>query len=175
MTDYLPVVEDISEEIAQIAIQGPEFDLEPVAERLNVAKSRLQHLISTDPEAIDLIRATRAEYQVLLQMRAELLAADALETLEKAMHEQLGEKVATAAVRAADSLLDRTLLPKIARVYNQERQAQETRALPDLTELVEQAKTDGEAHQLVDQYMDVLKKIDAIRRGAKEIIDGSSD
>lgn len=171
MSDYLPVISDIEPELAELALGD---DIEAVAERTGVAARKLQRLIQRDPEAVDMIQAARAEYAAFLAMYADLAGLEAVNTLRRAMNEELSDKKATAAVRAADSILDRTLLPKVTRQIGQQRQDQSTRALPDVTDLIEQAGSDEEAHQIADQYRELFRMADALKRGAKEVIDGSA-
>lgn len=171
MPDYLPVVTDIEPELIELALGD---DIDTVAERTGIAARKLQRLIRRDPEAIDLIKAARAEYAAFLNMYAELAGLEAVDTLRKAMKEKLSEKKATAAVRAADSILDRTLLPKVTRHTGPKSQDRPTQAFPDVTELIENAGSDEEAHQIADQYRELFRMADALTRGAKEVIDGSA-
>jgi len=145
MTDHLPAVTDIEPELAEIVESG---DLSAVSQRLGFAKGKLEALIASDPEAIDLIKAARAEYQVFLTMKAELMADEALDTLSKAMQGKIADRKATSAVRAADSILDRTLMPKVTRQSLQVRTEKPARALPDVAELLENAGSDDEAHDI---------------------------
>jgi len=169
LPDYLPVAEDIEGELAQIVVSG---DIEAVSERLGIAKAKLERLLRSDPAAVDLIKAARAEYQAFLHMKAELLSDEALDTLLRAMRAEIEGKRANAAVRAAESILDRTTMPKITRQQQEERQDQPRRAIPDVAELIEDAKTDEEAHRIAEQYRELFRMRDALVRGAKEVIDG---
>jgi len=169
MTDYLPVAEDIKTELAEVALSD---DLGAVSEKLGIARARLEHLIAHDPDAVDLIRAARLEHQFFVNLRVEMMADEALDTLVHAMRGEIPDKKATAAVRAAAETLDRGALPKITRQNLTVRETTPERALPDLADLIEGAGSDEEAHEITDQYRELFNRIDALKRGAKEVIDG---
>ena len=170
--EYFPTAEDLTEDLAVIAVDK---DLSGASGRLQVARNRLQRLIDTDPDAIDLIRAARAEFEVFGQLRALILLPDALDTLEAAMRGNIDGKKAMAAVRAAESILDRTSLPKISRQDLPDPDRGKTRALPDMNALLEKAENDEKAREVADQYRELLRQMDAVRRGAKEVIEGEAN
>lgn len=170
---YIPDVSDLQQEdYVDLAVGRAD----QVANRLHTTRERIRALISRDDVARETVLAAQAEFRALLDMRVALLSVDALDTLENVMRGPgIDAKSATAQVRAAESILDRGLLPKRTRHDKADKLPEKREALPDLNGLLEQAETDDRAHQIVDQYMKIMRDIEAMRRGAKEIIDANVD
>ena len=166
---YIPDAADLdTNDYAQLAIGH----VDEVAARLRTTRDHIQALIARDDVARETILAAQDEFQALLQARVVLLSVDAVDTLQEVMQGNYGDaKGAGARVRAAESILDRGLLPKQSRPDRGEKPLARRETLPELGDLLKRAETDDRAHQIVDQYMAIMRGIDAMQRGAKEIVD----
>jgi hypothetical protein len=171
MPVIVPSTEDLTTDDFQALATGR---IDEVAERLQLSRDNLRRLISRDDVARDTILAARAEFQALLELRVSLMSVDALDTLEAVMEGSFDKEVVGAAIRAADSILDRGLLPKQTRIQRETGAPTSKKGLPELSDLVQRAENDNRAHEIVDQYMDILRKVEAMRLGAREVIDGES-
>lgn len=172
MGQRIPVAADLTHDDLTALALGKQDE---VAAHLHVTRRELARLIADDKSTREMILAARKELQGFLELRVAMLAVDALDTLEMAMHEGFREpKTATAVVRAAESILDRGTLPKLMRTTPFEGTTRRDDRLPELSELVERARTDAEAHGVVDQYMDTLRRIEALKRGATQLIEGDA-
>jgi hypothetical protein len=166
--DYIPESEDIVEHLP--ALVGGDVDV--VAEELGVTAERIRTLLRSSPEAYDLIRAAESEFVALVRLRAMLLLPEALDALEGAMAGRMDGKTAMAAVRAAAEVMDRTVMPKITRAAGDTRTVAETRALPDLGELLQGAEKD-DADAIIAKYMATLDDLDALRNG--KVVEGEAE
>ncbi len=171
MPVIVPSTEDFTPDDFQALAVGR---IDEVAERLQLSRDNLRSLIARDDVARDTIMAAKAEFQALLELRISLMSVDALDTLEMVMEGGMDKDHAGAAVRAADSILDRGLLPKQTRIQRETGAPASKKGLPELSDLVQRAENDSRAHEIVDQYMDILRKVETMRLGAREVIDGES-
>lgn len=167
---HIPDATDLDEnDIVSLAVgQGDQ-----VAIRLRTTRDKIASLIAQDGSLREVVLAAQAEFRALLEARVALMSVEALETLVEVMRGAGDDKSSNARVRAAESILDRGMLPKQTRLEKTDHRIQRTQVLPDLRDLLKRAETDKKAHELVDQYMSVVRAIDAMQRGAKEIIDAN--
>lgn len=169
--DKRPIVSDLeAEDIATLTT--PE-GREVVAARLRTSVDRIASLITTNPDAIDAIHAAQAEMEAWGRLRAAMMVPDALDTMAGIMAQKYNEKKAMAAEKAAEAIMDRSYLPRQSARFIQEKRRgpDKNRVLPTVGELVDMAETDTEALDLIKRHREVVKEVEALRRGAKEIID----
>lgn len=142
-----------------------------IAERLGISVSRLNNLIESDGPFAD-VGNIAAEIEVLSRLRALSMVSLALDTLESIMTGDVEDtKRLNAMTRAADSLLDRTILPKRVRAAETHQPPLAETGLPSLSELLKGAKTPDEFGRIVQAHRDVMDRIDALRVGAKNVIE----
>ncbi len=169
MTTYIPTEGDFEpSDIVALA----EGNIEPIANRLNISKVRLQYLIQHDEEATDLIVAARMEFEEMARLRLAILIPNAINTLEQVMNGKGPEKKVMAQVKAAEAVMDRSFLPKQIRASVASGSVGPSKhGLPNLDELMEKASSPEEAMQFFERHQRLMEEIDALRRNAKEIID----
>ncbi len=167
---YFPVAEDINpEEIAGL-VTG-EITVNVIAERLKVTSKQIERLIDKDPSAVQAIKAVQAEFEELIRLRVSLLTPKAISTLEEVMDGRGDFKMANAKVKAAEAIMDRGILPKLVRHNVLQPSIPGNKVLPSLDELMEHADNPKEAMEIVNRHRHLLDEIEALRIGAKEIID----
>lgn len=144
-----------------------------VADRLQVSVEKLNRLITTSPDAIDMIRAVQAEMEAWGRLRMAMMVPKAMDTIEQLMRGDIDQGVATAAEKAAEAVFDRSYLPRQSARLIQEKPntAQSKHVLPTLDQLITMAETDGEAFELMKRHRQLVKEMEALRHGAREIID----
>lgn len=169
--DIRPVPSDLTTEDVMELAEGKGKEM--VAERLQTTADRIGYLVANNPEALDMIKAMQAEMEVWGRLRVAMMVPQALDTLEKVMDERGDEKTSMAAEKAAEAVLDRSYLPRqSSRIIQQQMSKPDTQhALPSVDQLLEQAETDSEAFELVKRHRDLMREVEALRQGAKEIID----
>jgi hypothetical protein len=166
---YIPTADDIQPvELATIATGG---DISPIAERLDLTVQQLQRYLSHDELMVEMISSTVAELEMLSKIRLAVLMPQALNTLESVMQGRVPDKQAMSRVKAAETVLDRTL-PKKGR-DGQPSNVKGPGTLPSIPDLLEKAKSPEEALALMEEQQKLIARADALRDKARgiEIID----
>lgn len=151
------------------AVDGTKTEL---ANRLKVSVTRLNQIVASGGPFAD-VGNVAAEIEVMVRMRALTLAPAALDALERIMTGDFSEDMRGVAsiVRAADSILDRTILPKRTRAAEEHQRQSPENELPNLSELLKSADSPADYERIVNAYRDTLDQIDRLRRGARDVID----
>lgn len=162
---YIPTADDIQpEELAIIATRG---DVTPIAERLNTTVERLQRLMRHDELMVELIQNAVAELETLSKVRLSMMIPQSLDTLELVMDGRIRGKETMSRVKAAETVLDRTL-PKKGR-DSQSNQVKGPGNLPSVADLLENAKSPEEALALMERQQELMKEIDDLRNDARKV------
>lgn len=165
-----PIAEEIGGEELALLLNPENYD--EVARRLEVEVDKIQKLIKRDASAISLIKTAQAEMEAWSRLRAAMMVPEALDALQSVMRQQVDQKGAVATVKAAEAVLDRTFMPRTSARLIQNIETPGThQTLPSLDELMENADDDADALEIFQRHREILKDIDALRHGAKEIID----
>lgn len=169
--NYLPVFDDLeTEDVVGLALREKTQD--DVAQKLDILKNQLGSMIVHNPEAVITINAIRAEYEELIHLRVALLTPKALDTLEEIMNGIGDPKAMIARQKSAETIMDRGLLPKVVKNANQVNVQDTTSILPSLDDLMKKASSPTEAMDMVRRHRKLMDDIEALRAGAREIIDG---
>jgi hypothetical protein len=140
-----------------------------LAAKLGLSVAKLNQLV--DEGRFGDVQAVANEIRAMVELRALSLAPAALDALEGIVTGQtsIEPTAMSATVRAADSILDRTVLPKRARQQDITPTLDEAN-VPSLTDMLK-GSTPEQATEIIRSYKDALNQLDALRLGAKEIID----
>lgn len=164
----MPDLDELAGELVPVAISG---NLAPLAQRLGMKRADLELMLTSDEATGDMLAAIAAEYEEMIRMKLLLESSSAVDTLVNAMKERLDGKTAMAAVKAASEILDRSRFPKQTRVQSAGPAGTERKTLPDLDDLLAKVDDPGQAQDIFKRHRALIDEIEALRRGAKEIID----
>lgn len=137
---------------------------------MRVKGEELDRMLKSDAVTSDVIIKAREEYLTYAQMRLIILTGPALDGLETVVKGLGDDKTAMAQVKAAEAILDRGAFPKQSRVQRSSIIETRDSVLPPLEQLTKDKDAD-EVLQIIESYQDVMSQVDALRRGAREIID----
>lgn len=168
--NYIPTEEDIDpESIALVAIDG-EVSPDIINHLPADSRAKLERALATGASA-EVIRAIRQEYKEWIQLRIEMSANKAVDALNKVMDGHwIDDKTANAAVKAAEVTLDRAGFPKVSKTISEINRTDGNNVLPDLSEIIRSANPD-DVSKITEDYLEAVRRLDAMRSGAKEIID----
>lgn len=168
--EYIPDAEDFGpQEITAIAFG----ELDQAADMIGVAKEKLIRLMRSDSEVAELVESAIAEYETATRLKLMLMVPEALDTLAQVMRDQGSEKTASARVKAADSVLSRTFLPPLKPGSTTDTAVTPPeRVLPSLGDIVPEGAEADDVLAIARKHRQVLDDIEALQRGATQIIDG---
>lgn len=168
----IPIPADLKAEDVVALAEGND-GREIVAIKLQASVDKVGRLITTNPDAIEMIAAAKAEMEAWGRLRVAMMVPEALDTLHNVMYGPDDDSAATARTKAAEAIMDRSYLPRqSARLIQTQTNEQPVHhILPTLGEVVERAETDSEALELMKRHRELVNEVEALRRGAKEIID----
>lgn len=162
--NYIPTADEVEEFLPAIIAQG---DLSVIAELLDTSADTLEHLLKHDPTATSQIEAAKAQVNAFLELRILALAPLALKTIENVMLGNVtNAKIAMAAVRAAESTLDRnSVTAKVARSQgNSGNQGAATETIRPLQEVLQGVPQEDQV-AVIDRYLEMMSEVQAFRNG----------
>ena len=167
--NYIPDEEDVDVESAALIAVG-ENRLAVLDDKPKVVRQKLERALVSNAGA-EVIRMIREEYRELVAIKLEMVTDEAVDTLSTIMAGGWMEpKTASAAEKAAEAVLDRAGFPKVSRRYINNGPDTSRDILPPLNELLANASPQ-EAGKITENYLEAIRRLDAMRHGAREIID----
>lgn len=169
--NYIPSEDDISPELAvTAAIDGMDAVASLLDQQPDEIREKLERAFEVGAGA-EVIKEIRREYREIMQIRLEFTANQALNTLQQIMSGfWIEPKTASAAQKAAEAVLDRGGFPKVSRRLIDNSATEPANALPPLNEILEKAQPEDRA-RLTEDYLEAIRRLDAMRQGAREVID----
>lgn len=149
------------------------LDISQLTERLQSQRAEIEKIVLSN-EASDVIRGAIAEFIETARVRMILASPEAIETVERVMRGQVDAKKGMAVVRAAETILDRGAFPKLTRVDNNPLPDKPRKALPPLEDLLEAEDDPRQRHKIVDNYLDVIRRVDEMRNGRAFVVEGQA-
>lgn len=169
MVDYIPTEEDVDNEVVALIATG-DIPLDLIRQLPVDARAKLERAI-TSGAGTDVIRSARREYKEYIQLRIEMASQKAVDALELVLDGRwYNEKTANAAVKAAEVTLDRAGFPKVSKTISETVGDKPENVLPSLEEIIEGADP-SDALAITENYLEAIRRLDAMRAGAKEVID----
>jgi len=168
--NYIATEEDVPTDVSALIAVGDDVPDNLIRQLPADAKARLERALATGANT-DLVRSIRREYKEWIQLRLEMAADTAVDALEKVMTGRwYDEKTANAAVKASEVTLDRAGFPKVSKTISETRNKEQGQVLPSLEDIIKDADPD-DISDITENYLEAVRRLDAMRAGAKEVID----